>query len=77
MDEISGMKRVAMTREQSWTFALLPEILLTVGALVVLLVNAWRHTTPGDSRLSGYLALASLVLSDLDGLTPDAVTALA
>ncbi|HLB55343.1 MAG TPA: hypothetical protein VJK71_09565, partial [Gemmatimonadales bacterium] len=43
--------------------ALLPEILLSVGALVVLLVNAWRHRTPADSRLAGWLALASLVPS--------------
>lgn len=47
------------------TLALLPEIALTVGALVVLLVNAWRHTTAADSRLSGYVALASLVPSAL------------
>jgi NADH-quinone oxidoreductase subunit N len=43
--------------------ALLPEIALTLGAMVVLLVNAWRHGTPRDRRLSGYLALASLVPS--------------
>ncbi len=47
------------------TLALMPEIALTAGALVVLLVNAWRHQTPADSRLSGYVALASLVPSAL------------
>jgi len=43
--------------------ALLPEILLVAGALVVLLVNAWRHRTAADSRLAGWVALASLVPS--------------
>jgi NADH-quinone oxidoreductase subunit N len=52
-----------LTTPMGVTMALLPEIALTVGALVVLLVNAWRHSTPRDSRLSGYLALASLVPS--------------
>ena len=47
------------------TIALLPEILLTAGALLVLLVNAWRHRTAADSRLAGWLALASLVPSAL------------
>jgi NADH-quinone oxidoreductase subunit N len=45
------------------SLALLPEIALTIGAMVVLLVNAWKHGTARDSRLSGYLALASLVPS--------------
>ena len=47
------------------TLALLPEIALSIGALVVLLVNAWRHKTAADSRLSGYIALASLAPSAL------------
>ena len=47
------------------TLALLPEIALTLGALVVLLLNAWRHRTAGDSRMAGYVALASLVPSGL------------
>ena len=45
------------------TLALLPEILLTAGAMVVLLVAAWRHRTAGDSRLAGWIALASLLPS--------------
>ncbi|HEV8357052.1 MAG TPA: NADH-quinone oxidoreductase subunit N [Gemmatimonadales bacterium] len=45
------------------TIALLPEVLLTLGALVVLLVNAWRHRTAADSRLAGWIALASLLPS--------------
>lgn len=41
--------------------AQLPEILLTVTALVALLVAAWRHRTPEDSRLAGTIALAGTV----------------
>jgi len=47
------------------TLALLPEILLCAGAMVVLLVNAWKHRTPADSRLAGWIALGSLVPSAL------------
>ena len=47
------------------TMALLPEIALTLGSLVVLLLNAWRHRTAADSRMAGYVALASLVPSGL------------
>lgn len=43
--------------------ALLPEIVLTGFALVVLLVIAWRHRTVEDSRLAGWLSLAGLVVS--------------
>ncbi len=42
------------------TVALLPEIVLSAGALIVLLVLSWRHRTAGDSRLAGWLALASV-----------------
>jgi NADH-quinone oxidoreductase subunit N len=47
------------------TLALLPEILLCAGAMLVLLVNAWKHRTAADSRLAGWIALASLVPSAL------------
>lgn len=43
------------------TRALLPEILLSAWALMVLLVVAWRHRTAADSRLAGWLSLAGLV----------------
>jgi NADH-quinone oxidoreductase subunit N len=43
--------------------ALLPEILLAVGACAVLLVNAWRHRDAADSRLAAWISLASLVPS--------------
>jgi len=45
------------------TLGLLPEILLTGWCLVVLLVASWRHSTPGDSRLAGWLSFAGVVLS--------------
>jgi NADH-quinone oxidoreductase subunit N len=38
--------------------AQLPEIILTVFALAALLVAAWRHRTPEDSRLAGWVSLA-------------------
>lgn len=45
------------------TVALLPEIVLSGWALVVLLVVAWRHHTSDDSRLAGWLSLVGLGLS--------------
>ena len=47
------------------TLALLPEVLLTVGALVVLLVISWRHRGASDSRLAGWLSLATLGVTAL------------
>jgi NADH-quinone oxidoreductase subunit N len=43
--------------------ALLPEILLTGWALLVLLVVAWRHRTAEDSRLAGWLSFAGVAVS--------------
>src|SRR5262245_48977825 len=45
------------------TLALLPEVLLSFWALVVLLVVSWRHKTAGDSRLAGWLSLVGIVIS--------------
>jgi NADH-quinone oxidoreductase subunit N len=41
--------------------ALLPEIVLTVWALALMAVAAWRHDDPRDLRLAAYVALAGLV----------------
>src|SRR2546423_6495674 len=41
--------------------ALLPELVLTVWAMVLLLFIAWRHETVRDLRIAGGLALAALV----------------
>lgn len=43
--------------------ALLPELLLTGWALVVLLVVAWRHRSARDSRLVGALSVIGYVLA--------------
>ncbi|MGH7645933.1 MAG: NADH-quinone oxidoreductase subunit N [Gemmatimonadales bacterium] len=40
--------------------ALLPEIVLTGWAIVLLVVVAWRHRTAADLRLAGWIALAAL-----------------
>jgi len=53
------------------TLGLLPEVVLTLAALVVLLALSWRHRGPADSRLAGWLSLASL------GLTAGALVVLA
>jgi NADH-quinone oxidoreductase subunit N len=45
------------------TFALIPELLLTGWCLIVLLVVSWRHETPADSRLAGWLSFAGVVVS--------------
>jgi NADH-quinone oxidoreductase subunit N len=41
--------------------ALAPELVLTVAAMAVLLVAAWRHRTAADTRVVGWLALVALV----------------
>ncbi|MFL5515517.1 MAG: hypothetical protein ACJ8DJ_05125, partial [Gemmatimonadales bacterium] len=45
------------------TVGLLPEILLSFWALVVLLVLSWRHETEADSRLAGWLSFVGVVVS--------------
>lgn len=44
-------------------FGLLPEVILTITACIVLLVAGWRHSTPDESRLAGWISLAGIVLS--------------
>jgi len=45
------------------TLGLLPEVVLSIAALVVLLVMSWRHHGAADSRLSGWLSLVALALT--------------
>ena len=52
-----------LSTPQGVTLGLLPEILLSGWALVVLLVASWRHSTAEDSRLAGWLSLAGIVVS--------------
>jgi NADH-quinone oxidoreductase subunit N len=57
------MNQIDMSTPEGAALGLLPEILLTGWALVVLLVASWRHGTPADSRLAGWLSFAGVVLS--------------
>ncbi|MEO5825450.1 MAG: NADH-quinone oxidoreductase subunit N [Gemmatimonadales bacterium] len=43
--------------------ALLPELVLTAWALIVLLVVSWRHRTAHDSRVAGMLSIVGYVLA--------------
>jgi NADH-quinone oxidoreductase subunit N len=42
---------------------LLPEVLLSCWALIVLLAVSWRHQTAEDSRLAGWLSFAGVLVS--------------
>ncbi|MEO8226433.1 MAG: NADH-quinone oxidoreductase subunit N [Gemmatimonadota bacterium] len=57
------MTLLDMTTPAGVTIALLPEIVLSASAVLVLLVISWRHETAADSRLAGWLALGGVVLS--------------
>jgi NADH-quinone oxidoreductase subunit N len=57
------MNRLDLSSPWGVTLALLPEVVLTGWALVVLLVVSWRHQGPEDSRLAGWLSFAGVVLS--------------
>jgi NADH-quinone oxidoreductase subunit N len=52
-----------MTNPLDITVGLLPEVLLSLWALLVLLVASWRHQTAEDSRLAGWLSFAGVLLS--------------
>jgi NADH-quinone oxidoreductase subunit N len=52
-----------MSTPQGVTLGLLPEILLSGWALIVLLVVSWRHETAADSRLAGWLSFAGIAVS--------------
>jgi NADH-quinone oxidoreductase subunit N len=57
------MNRIDLGTPLGVTIALLPEILLSTWALIGLLVLSWRHQTDQDSRLSGWIGLAGLLVS--------------
>jgi NADH-quinone oxidoreductase subunit N len=54
---------IDLTTPLGITRALVPELILAGAALVVLLVVAWRHRTPADTRLAGWLSAVGLVAS--------------
>ena len=77
------MTRIDLSTPWGVTVALLPEVLLTGWALVVLLVVSWRHQSAEDSRLAGWLSFAGVVLSAaglaalwVNGATPDGLACL-
>lgn len=57
------MIQLDMSTPQGVTLGLLPEILLSGWALIVLLVASWRHGTANDSRLAGWLSFAGIAVS--------------
>ncbi len=72
------MIRLDLNTPWGVTAALLPEIILTLAALLVLLVVSWRHRTAEDSRLAGWLSLIGVGASAvalaalwLKGVAPD------
>ncbi len=54
------MSPIDTTSPTGVLLALLPEVVLSLAALGVLLVNAWRHETAEDARLAGWLSLAGV-----------------
>ena len=57
------MNRLDLSTPAGIMLALLPEVVLSGWALIVLLVVSWRHDGPRDSRLAGWLSFAGVVLS--------------
>jgi NADH-quinone oxidoreductase subunit N len=57
------MNRLDLSTPLGVTLALLPEVVLSGWALIVLLVVSWRHEGARDSRLAGWLSFAGVVLS--------------
>ena len=57
------MSPIDLSTPTGIALALLPEIILSGWALIVLLVVGWRHRTAQDSRLAGWLSLAGLLVS--------------
>jgi len=45
------------------TVALLPELVLTLAAVVALLATAWRHQTAADARRIGWISLVGVALA--------------
>lgn len=52
---------VDLATPAGWSWALLPEIVLTGWALALMLAAGWRHNGEDDQRFAGQLALAGLV----------------
>lgn len=57
------MNPIDLTTPAGMMLGLLPELVLSAAILLVLLVVAWRHQGPADSRRAGWLSLVSLGLT--------------
>jgi NADH-quinone oxidoreductase subunit N len=57
------MMQLDLSTPEGVALGLLPEILLSGWALIVLLVASWRHGTANDSRLAGWLSFAGIAVS--------------
>jgi NADH-quinone oxidoreductase subunit N len=56
------MIQLDLSTPQGVMLGLLPEILVSGWALIVLLVASWRHGSAQDSRLAGWLSFAGIAL---------------
>jgi NADH-quinone oxidoreductase subunit N len=54
---------IDLTAPAGLMLALLPELVLVAGSLVVLLAAAWNHATPADSRRAGWMSLVVVALT--------------
>jgi NADH-quinone oxidoreductase subunit N len=52
-----------LTQGRDLALALLPELILTVWALLMLLYTAWRHKRPNVQRQVGWLSLVGVILA--------------
>ncbi len=52
-----------LTQGRDLALALLPELILTAWAMLVLLIAAWRHRSPDAQRLVGWLSLVGVILA--------------
>src|SRR5688572_14733061 len=62
-DLLPNLRELDLTQPGPMALALAPEVFLTAGALVVLLVIAWRHDTAADVRRAGWLSVGALLLT--------------
>jgi len=52
-----------LTQGRDLAVALLPELILTAWAMLVLLIAAWRHRAPNAQRQVGWLSLVGVILA--------------
>jgi NADH-quinone oxidoreductase subunit N len=74
---------IDLSTSRELLLALLPELVLTGWAMVLLVVVAWRHRTVQDLRLAGWITLAALASTAIavwwlwwNGIHADGITAM-